>query len=164
MTRVAIDTNVLAYAEGLVFASDNVPKIKIAQDLLEGLIAGSHAPVVPVQALAELHRLLLRKGRLPGAEVASRIARLRSLADMVGSSPTVFDEALTLSGDHGLHIFDAIILAAAVEGRCDILLSEDLQDGFAWRGVVVTNPFGDAPDRRIAAILAGPRPTPPSPP
>jgi predicted nucleic acid-binding protein len=49
---------------------------------------------------------------------------------------------------------DAIILAAAVEARCDLLLSEDLQDGFAWRGVVVTNPFRAAPDGRIVELLA----------
>jgi len=34
------------------------------------------------------------------------------------------------------------------------LLSEDFHDGFAWRGVVVTNPFGPAPDRRVARLLA----------
>lgn len=37
--------------------------------------------------------------------------------------------------------------------RCDLLLSEDLQDGFAWRGVTVTNPFGSAPDPRIVNLL-----------
>jgi len=34
------------------------------------------------------------------------------------------------------------------------LLSEDFHDGFAWRGVVVTNPFRPAPDRRLARLLA----------
>jgi predicted nucleic acid-binding protein len=46
-----------------------------------------------------------------------------------------------------------LILAAAVEARCDLLLTEDLQDGFAWRGVVVSNPFGPAPDRRLARLM-----------
>jgi hypothetical protein len=32
-------------------------------------------------------------------------------------------------------------LAVAAKGSCRLLLSEDLQDGFSWRGVTVANPF-----------------------
>ncbi|HWF78051.1 MAG TPA: hypothetical protein VN694_12835 [Caulobacteraceae bacterium] len=53
----------------------------------------------------------------------------------------VFAAALGLAADHHLQIFDAIILAGAASARCDGLLSEDLHDGFAWRGVAVLNPF-----------------------
>jgi predicted nucleic acid-binding protein len=53
-------------------------------------------------------------------------------------------------------IFDAIILVAAAQARCDLLLSEDFHDGFIWGGVTVTNPFGASPDVRIAHMLAPP--------
>jgi predicted nucleic acid-binding protein len=35
-----------------------------------------------------------------------------------------------------------------------LLLSEDLQDGFTWRGVTVANPFGAAKRPLLAAMLA----------
>jgi predicted nucleic acid-binding protein len=73
---------------------------------------------------------------------------------LIDTDAAVFKAALDLAGDHGLQIYDSLILAAAVEARCDLLLTEDLQDGFAWRGVVVTNPFGPSPDSRLTRLLA----------
>lgn len=35
----------------------------------------------------------------------------------------------------------------------DLLLSEDLQDGFAWRGVTIVNPFADVPHPLLTALL-----------
>ncbi len=58
-------------------------------------------------------------------------------------------EALTRLG-----IWDAVILSAAADARCRLLLSEDLQDGFTWRGVTVVNPFASSPHRLLAALLA----------
>jgi predicted nucleic acid-binding protein len=34
-----------------------------------------------------------------------------------------------------------VIFAAAAASGCRLLLSEDMQDGFTWRGVTVANPF-----------------------
>ncbi len=66
----------------------------------------------------------------------------------------MFDEALTLAAHHHIQVCDAIIVAAAAEAGADLLLSEDLHDGFAWQGVTVTNPFRQTPDPRIAALLS----------
>jgi hypothetical protein len=38
-------------------------------------------------------------------------------------------------------------------GGFRLLLSEDLQDGFTWRGVTVTNPFAAALHPLLAALL-----------
>ena len=156
MTRVALDTNVLAYAEGLVASPADRPKIDVARRLLRRLIEADGPTVAAVQALAELHHLLRRKAGLSAGEAADRVARLRAVVEAAPTTPSVFDAAMDLAEAHGLQTFDAIILAAAAEARCDLLLSEDLQDGFAWRGVVVCNPFGPSPDRRIARLLAPP--------
>lgn len=157
MTRVALDTNILVYAEGLQSTPSDQPKVDTARRLMRGLILSEERPVIPVQVLAELHRVLQRKGGLARSEVAERVARFRSLGDIVATTPDTFDLAVTLAGAHDLPTFDAIILAAAVQSRCDLLVSEDLHDGFTWRGVTVSNPFGLSPDRRIARLLT---PTP----
>lgn len=63
------------------------------------------------------------------------------------------EAALELSTVHQFTIFDSIIMAAAASIYCDLLISEDLQDGFTWRGLVVTNPFGTRPDPRLADLI-----------
>jgi len=62
--------------------------------------------------------------------------------------------ATDLASDHGLTIWDSVILAASAEAQCRLLLSEDLQDGFTWGGVTVTNPFAPALHPLLAASLA----------
>lgn len=153
MTRIGVDTNILIYAEGIEFVPADRPKIEAARRLMHGLLAAQDRPVLALQALAELYRLLVTKARLPSEIAHSRIRRLMGVSETVETTEDIFDHAVALARDHGFQIFDAIILAAAAEARCDLLLSEDMQDGFAWRGVTVTNPFGASPDRRIADYL-----------
>lgn len=49
--------------------------------------------------------------------------------------------AADLAANHRLGIWDAVVLSAAAAAGCRLLLSEDLQGGFTWNGVTVTNPF-----------------------
>lgn len=155
MTRVALDTNILVYAEALERSADDRPKIAVSRHLIKVLLATSRRPVVSVQVLAELHRVLVRKGRLPPGEATGRVARVRAAAEVVPPTLSIFDAALELVADHSLAIFDAMIVSAAAEARCDLLVSEDLHAGFAWRGVIVANPFKPTHDRRLSQILAG---------
>ena len=50
-------------------------------------------------------------------------------------------DALEIADDVQINFFDALILAAAVAARCDVLLTEDLNDGQIIRGVRIANPF-----------------------
>lgn len=67
---------------------------------------------------------------------------------------SAFDAATTLAADHGLTIWDAVILAVAAEAECRLLLSEDMQHGFLWRGVTIVNPFAGDPHPLLVAALA----------
>jgi predicted nucleic acid-binding protein len=72
---------------------------------------------------------------------------------VVETSAAVIVNATDLASDHGLTIWDSVVLAASAEAECRLLLSEDLQDGFTWRGVTVTNPFAAALHPILAALL-----------
>jgi predicted nucleic acid-binding protein len=37
--------------------------------------------------------------------------------------------------------YDSLIVASAIEGQCDVLYSEDFQDGRQIGGVTISNPF-----------------------
>lgn len=51
------------------------------------------------------------------------------------------EKAVQISRDDGLSIFDALIVAAAIESGCDTLFSEDLQNGRAFGRLRIVNPF-----------------------
>jgi predicted nucleic acid-binding protein len=51
-------------------------------------------------------------------------------------------------------LWDALLLAAAGEAGCKVVLSEDMQDGAELAGVVVRNPLrGDRLPEDLAALL-----------
>jgi predicted nucleic acid-binding protein len=154
VSSLAIDTNVLVYAEGVERDASDAAKVGASRRLMRQLLEGRIRPVLAVQTLAELHRVLVTRGRRAPAAASATVRDWTLRSDVIASGQATLAAALELAGDHGVQIFDALILAAAEEARCDLLLTEDLQDGFAWRGVTVSNPFGPSPDRRLARLLA----------
>lgn len=147
--NVAVDTNVLAYAEGL----NDATKRDMALALLDALPPES--TMLPVQTLGELFNVLVRKAGRSRAQAGAAVLSWGDAFPLIESSGDVLLAAADLAQVHGFGIWDAMILSAAADARCRLLLSEDLQDGFTWRGVTVTNPF--KPDRHplLAALVAG---------
>jgi predicted nucleic acid-binding protein len=109
--------------------------------------------VLPVQVLGELFRVLTRKYRLPAADVRDLVVRWTDVHPAAASSANALQSAMDLAADHGLAVWDCLVLAVAAEHRCRVLLSEDLQHGFTWSGVTVVNPFVEPEHPRLAALL-----------
>ncbi|MEP7208828.1 MAG: PIN domain-containing protein [Casimicrobiaceae bacterium] len=64
----------------------------------------------------------------------------------------VLSRARAVEERHRLSWWDSLIVAAAQEQRCTILLTEDLQEGADYGGVVVRSPFTlDANEPEVAA-------------
>ncbi len=145
--RVALDTNVIAYAQGV----NSVSQRDAALSLLAGLPRESI--VLPVQVLGELFNVLVRKAGLSRADARSAVTEWRESVSLIETSPAVMKAALDLAADHNMSIWDAVVLAAAAQGGCRLLLSEDMHDGFDWNGVTVTNPFGASPHPLLLALL-----------
>ncbi len=133
--RLALDTNILVYAEGV-----NGPIMRTrAKALIRSL--GRRDVVLPAQSLGELYLVLTRKGGQSAAAAAVIIGRYRSSYEVVYPVETTWTAAFDLAGRHGLQIWDSIILASAADAGCAALLSEDMQNGFVWNGVTIINPF-----------------------
>jgi predicted nucleic acid-binding protein len=133
--RLAIDTNVLAYAEG----AGDTRRHDQAVDLLTQLPEA--AVVLPVQVLGELYRVLVGKLRQPASQARETVLHWSDAYAVCDSSWGALQSAFDLCAAHGLSIWDGLILSVAAEQRCRVLLSEDMQDGFTWRGTTVVNPF-----------------------
>ena len=136
----AFDTNILAYAAGLRRVAADEAKIARSALLIAPLLVAGEL-VIPAQVQAELHYLLRRKAGYSTAAAAAMVARYSDVAITVPTDALVLAEAFELAERHGLQTYDAIILAAAAQGGCDILYSEDMQHGFEWNGVMVVDPF-----------------------
>jgi predicted nucleic acid-binding protein len=145
--RVALDTNVLAYAEGV-----NGPSMKnLALELVDRLPQAS--VVLPIQTLGELFQVLVRKAGRSPASARSAILSWRDAFALFETSPGAMLAAADLAVNHQLGIWDAVILSAAAEADCHLLLSEDMQEGFIWQGVTIANPFGRSRHPLLKALL-----------
>jgi predicted nucleic acid-binding protein len=133
--RVALDTNILVYAEGLNGLAKKQATLELVQKLPQDLI------VLPVQTLGELFNVLVRKGRRSTEEARSSVLGWRDSYDVADTTSNVVIAATDLASLHRLGIWDSVILATAAVAGCRLLLSEDMQDGFTWAGVTVANPF-----------------------
>ncbi len=145
--KVAIDTNVLAYAEGV----NGAARHRQSLDMLRRLSADD--VVVPVQVLGELFNVLVRKAKRPRADARAALMAWRDAFAVAGTSPDVMVAALDLTTDHQLAIWDAVIISAASQAGCRLLLSEDLHDGFSWGGVTVVNPFASPRHELLESLL-----------
>lgn len=130
--RVFLDTNVLVYALGQ--HADRTPTA-------EALLASGG--VVSVQVLNELAAVASRKLRMSWPDVKAALADIKILCPSpIPITVETHDAALRLADRHGYHIYDALIVAAALEAECSILYSEDLQSGQVIDGrLTIRNPF-----------------------
>ncbi len=145
--RVALDTNVLVYAEGVGDEARCTAAITLIEQLPAELV------LLPAQSLGELYRVLTGKAKRETTEVREAILGWADSFEVADSSWPAFQSALDLAADHGLQIWDALIVSVAAESHCRLLLSEDLQNGFTWRGVTVVNPFATPRSRLLASVL-----------
>jgi predicted nucleic acid-binding protein len=145
--RVALDTNILAYAEGVNGADMKRTALELVEKLPESAV------LLPVQTLGELFNLLVRKaGRAP-AKARKAILSWQDAFSLIETSAEVMLAATDLATDHQLGIWDAVIVSAAAEAGCRLLLSEDLHEGFTWKGVTVTNPFSTPRHELLTGLL-----------
>ncbi len=133
--RVAIDTNILAYAEGI----GDTARRDVAMELLSRL--SPESVLIPVQVLGELFRVLTGKAGCTPDEARTRVLQWADSFEVGDSTWSAFQSAFDLTADHSLQIWDALILAVTAENHCRLLLTEDMQHGFTWRGVTVVNPY-----------------------
>jgi predicted nucleic acid-binding protein len=125
------DTNVLVYA------TDRDPRM--ARLAVERLRAGG---VISAQVLNEMVAVLRGKLKQPWDVVERALAAVDALGlDVVAVTPEAQRMAVRLSRDNDIHIYDATIIASALEAGCDTLWTDDLTDGQRFGGLMVRNPF-----------------------
>ncbi len=132
-----VDANVLVYA----LDSSAGEKHARAGALIERLW-DEGAGCVSVQVLQEFFVTVTRKIPKP-LSTDDALDRVRDLKAWTVFSPKADDviAAVNLHKRYAINFWDAMIVEAASEMRCDVLWTEDLNDGQVLEGVTVRNPF-----------------------
>jgi predicted nucleic acid-binding protein len=151
MTRVALDTNILAYLAGVSRDARDDAKIDQTRDLIARLGSGVSL-LAPAQTLGELF-VVLRRGEASADEARAVLIEFAQAFGSSASEPKTIVAAADLVVDHKLQFWDALILTAAADAGCTLLLSEDMQDGFVTRGLTVVNPLRDSLNTKLVALL-----------
>jgi predicted nucleic acid-binding protein len=133
--RSFFDTNILVYADDKASPAKQRRALEL---VAEHRRAGTG--VVSLQVLQEYFVTVTRK-----LQVDPRVARrkVELLAEFDVAAPEVADilAAIDLHRLHGFSFWDALVLRAAKQAGCSVLLSENLQEIREIDGVRILNPF-----------------------
>ncbi|PYU79354.1 MAG: VapC toxin family PIN domain ribonuclease [Acidobacteria bacterium] len=130
--KAFFDTNVLLYA-----VAENDPRSAQAEELLA---AGG---VLSVQTLNEFVSVARRKILMSWSDVTEALDAFRVLCPSpLPITMEIHEAALKIADKHVYNIYDALVIAAALEAGCATLYSEDLHSGQMISGqLTIRNPF-----------------------
>ena len=131
-----VDTNVLLYAVST--AEDESAKAKLARQVLQ-----EDDLALSVQVLQEFYVQATRAGKATriSHEQAASLIEAWCRFPVQDTTLALLRAALATRARYQLSYWDAAIVEGARACGCDMLLSEDLQDGQEFDGVTVRNPF-----------------------
>lgn len=130
------DTNVLVYA-----ASKQDPrKQKIAQELIAHALDVNNDGCITLQIIQEFTNVMLKKSLMPREQIENWYSYFYQL---VGSEVTsdMIRNAIWIQYEYKVQYYDAIMIASAEKLGCHEIVTEDLNDGQIYRGMMAINPF-----------------------
>ncbi len=136
--RFFLDTNVFVYT----FDAKAPAKAKQAAHLIRRA-SNTGEGVISYQVVQEFFNVALRRFTQPMSVAEAEqylITVLRPLL-AVHSSPTIYLQALRIAEKHRMSWYDSLIVAAALDGQCERLYSEDFQHGQKIESLRIENPF-----------------------
>jgi predicted nucleic acid-binding protein len=136
--RYFLDTNIFVYSLDPV----DPRKARIAEELVTRGV-GSRLGVTSYQVVQEFMNVSLRQFRATMTVTELELYFFKVLLPMmtIPSSSGLFLEALRLQTANQIAWYDSLIIAAALQGGCRVLYSEDMQHGRRFGDLVIQNPF-----------------------
>ncbi len=126
-----IDTNTLLY-----LLSEDEAKADRAEEIVR------RGGRISVQVLNELASVARRKLHMSWEDITEVLALIRSVCPADSLTPETHEKGMAVAMRYGLSVYDSMIVAAALIGNCEILYSEDMQDGLIIEGKLrIWNPF-----------------------
>jgi predicted nucleic acid-binding protein len=136
--RFFLDTNIFVYS----FDASSLKKAAQATKLIRKGIE-TRGGIVSYQVVQEFFNVALHRFAKPMSSVDAEQYLSTTFRPLlaVHSSSALYGEALRIEARFRLAWYDSLIVASAIEGQCDVLYSEDFQDGQQIGSVTIANPF-----------------------
>jgi predicted nucleic acid-binding protein len=135
--RTFVDTNIIVYAYDRSAGLKHQKARKILVDLWK-----SGLGVVSTQVIQEFFVTVTRKLPKPmEPKSAKRVVSDLLMWNHVRIEGPMILDAIDLHRNHGYSFWDSLIIIAAKQAECALLLSEDLAAGHTIAGVAIKNPF-----------------------
>ena len=131
---VFLDTNIMVYA----FSDTELDKQAISRNII-----AENYTVVSTQVLQELANTLIRKFKVDYQTVSKNIMECIQNNNTVhlNDSNTIL-RACQVGDRYRFSFYDSLIIAAALENRCTVLFSEDMQHNQIIENTLkIVNPF-----------------------
>ncbi len=126
-----IDTNILIY-----LLSEDTDKANRAEEIVR---AGGR---INVQVLNELANVARRKLAMPWKEIKEFLDLIKTVCATESLTLEIHERGMAVAEQYNLSVYDSMIVAAALVGECNILYSEDMQDGLLIdQRLRIHNPF-----------------------
>jgi len=135
VAKVFFDTNILVYTVD----KKDVAKHEESRRLVRS-ISSDHLPVISTQVLQEFYSAITSKLRVDPIVAKNVLHSYRNM-EIVTADLGLIEQAVDISVLFQLSFWDSLIVAAAEQANCSLILTEDLQDGQKIRGMKVVNPF-----------------------
>jgi len=138
--RIFVDANILVYAHDKDAGDKHLRALDIVRDLWETRLG-----VLSNQILQEVYVAITRKILKPVAKPEAReIIRTYTCWTIKEISPMSIVRASEIEERNRISFWDALVIVAAYEAKCEKILTEDLNPGQTIEGVVINNPFKNA--------------------
>jgi predicted nucleic acid-binding protein len=136
--RSFLDTNVILYA----FDQASPRKARISRQLITDGVEGKQS-IISYQVVQEFVNVALKAFRIVLVRADLESFLLTAMFPMAAISPSshLVMQALQVQAAHRIAWYDSLIVAAALQGNCRILYTEDMQHGQRFGDLVVHDPF-----------------------
>ena len=129
--RVFIDSNIFLYA----FSDKDISKQAISAEIVQQKFS------ISTQVLNEVSNNMIKKLNFSNKEIEKFIISCYSQYDIINFSKEVFIKASSIRDLYNISYYDSLILASAINSKCDIIYSEDMQHNQKIENLTIVNPF-----------------------
>ncbi|NSW91707.1 MAG: PIN domain-containing protein [Firmicutes bacterium] len=133
-----IDTNIIIY----LFDKRDNDKNRKAIDIVKYALEEGKG-IISFQVIQEFCNVALKKFEIPLSIDDCQTFLENYLMPICPIFPgmDIYKKALDTKRDTGFGFYDCLIIASALKGECKILFSEDMQEGYNYKGLRIINPF-----------------------
>lgn len=135
MSKIFLDTNILVYS----LDSSNPQKKEVSRKYLRKC-SEENCGVISTQILQEFFIASTKKMGVEPLTAKSLVHSFQNF-ETVLVSPELIENAVDCHILNRISFWDALVLVAAESSKCDIVLTEDMNNGQIIRGVRIHNPF-----------------------